>query len=474
MVVVPLLLALAVWAFARELFGEPAALLAVFLLLSEPNVIGNSTLVQDDLAAALAVFVFVILLRSYLKRPSARQAISLGFVIGLALLIKHSLIDIIPISFIALVAHLGWQRFKHQTPACRLALLTLLVLLCAYLVLIAGYAFHTDWIDEDEAQMIADWLHVSGGFSESLQALLMHLPIQLPKYFLYGMEQVVTDVRGGRPAFLFGQVSAQGWWYYFPVAFVLKASLPFLLVTLAGLVWLVKEIIKKKWADGLWLIIPPLFYLAMSMTSHLDIGVRHVLAIWPFFAVIAAGAITTMSRSLRWREWKLAPLVPAAIAVWCAVVVLTVYPDYMTSFNPLAGGAANGWKRLSDSNVETGQEVKALADYLKQHNANDVTGAFMGSEFIKFYGIELRELEDVANEEDDESRPAYVAIGAWYLQEVNVTPEQKAMIDPYRTLAPEAMVGHSIFVFRTSTQPTTGYRREQGRRLAAGRRSQSL
>jgi len=459
MVIVPLLLALAVWAFAKELFGEVAALLAVFLLVSEPNIIGNATLVQDDLAAALAVFVFVVLLRAYLKHPSARQAISLGFVIGLALLIKHSLIVLIPISFIALVAHLVWQRFKHKTPACRLAGLTLLVLLCAYIVFIAGYAFHADWIDEDEAQMIAEWLHFSGGFSDSFQALLMHLPIQLPKYFLYGMEQVVTDVRGGRPAFLLGQVSAQGWWYYFPVAFALKASLPFLLATVAGLVWLVKEIVKKKWADGLWLLAPPLAYLAMSMTSHLNIGVRHVLAIWPFCAVIAAGAITTMSRSLRWREWRLAPIVPAAIAVWCAVIVLTVYPDYMTTFNALAGGAANGWKRLSDSNVETGQEVKALADYLKQHNANDVAGVFMGSEFIKFYGIELRDPED---EVENESRPAYVAIGAWYFEEVNVTPEQRALIDPYRDVKPEAMVGHSIFVFRTLTHPTAGRRKIGG------------
>jgi len=292
--------------------------------------------------------------------------------------------------------------------------------------------------------------------------LLMHLPIQLPKYFLYGMEQVVTDVRGGRPAFLFGQISAQGWWYYFPVAFALKASLPFLLVTVAGLAWLVKEIVKKKWADGLWLLAPPLLYLAMSMTSHLNIGVRHVLAIWPFCAVIAAGAITTMSQSLRWREWKLARFVPAAIAVWCAALVLVVYPDYMTAFSPLAGGAANGWKRLSDSNVETGQEVKALADYLKQHNATDVAGVFMGSEFIKFYGIELRDPEEISDEEDDTGRPAYVAIGAWYFEEVNVTPEQKAMIDPYRALAPEAMVGHSIFVFRTFNHPTAGYRKIGG------------
>jgi hypothetical protein len=445
MVVVPLLLALAVWALARELFGEGAALLAVVLLLTEPNVIGNATLVQDDLASALAIFVFVILLRSYLKRPSVKRAISLGFVIGFSLLIKHSLVVMIPVSVIVLVAHLIWQRFKHKAPVCRLASLILLVLFFGYVVFIAGYGFHTDWIGEDEAQLIADLLHLSGGFSDSFQSLLMHLPVQLPKYFLYGMEQVVTDVRGGRPAFLLGQVSAQGWWYYFPVAFALKVSLPFLLATLAGLVWLVKEIVKKRWADGFYLLAPPLLYLAMSTQSHLNIGVRHVLAIWPFFAVIAAGAVTSLSRDRQWRGVKLSQIAPAALVIWCAILVISVYPNYLTHFSVLAGGSADGWKRLSDSNVETGQEVKALADYLKQHGAHEVAGFFMGSEFIKFYGIEiLDDTEDV----EDESRPTYVAIGAWYLQEVDVTPEQKAAIDRYRTTTPEALVGNSIFVFR--------------------------
>lgn len=447
MVIVPLLLALAVWAFARELFGDGAALLAVFLLLSEPNVIGNSTLVQDDLASALAVFLFVIFLRSYLKSPSARRATSLGFVIGLALLTKHSLVVILPISLVVLVAHLGWKRYKHKEPACRLASLTLLILFCAYLIFIAGYSFHIDWIDEDEAQLISDWLHLSGGFSESFQSLLVHLPVQLPKYFLYGMEQVVTDVRGGRPAFLLGRISGQGWWYYFPVAFVLKTSLPFLLATLAGLVWLVKEIARKRWADGLYLLFPPLLYLAMSMTSKLNIGVRHVLPVWPFFAVIAAGAITSIGKNLRWRGWPLCRMGSAAVVAWASVLVLTTYPDYLTHFSPLAGGASNGWKSLSDSNVETGQEVKRLAGYLKQHGTTRVAGIFMGSEFARFYGIEVRDLGDSADEED-EGAPIYAAVGAWTFHEIDVTPEQKATIDLYRTLKPEALVGNSIFVFR--------------------------
>ena len=198
----------------------------------------------------------------------------------------------------------------------------------------------------------------------------------------------------------------------------------------------------------------------MSMMSHLNIGVRHIIPVFPFYAVMGAGAITAFGKSLRWRRWQLSRIVPATIVLWCALLVFINYPNYLTYFSPLAGGTSNGWKLLSDSNVETGQEVATLAKYLKQHGTTKVTGVFMGSEFIKFYGIELCDLpcdededeDEEAQDQDHSDQPTYVAIGAWYLQEVDVTPEQKAAIDPFRKLQPEAMVGNSIFVFRISNQ----------------------
>ena len=84
-----------------------------------------------------------------------------------------------------------------------------------------------------------------------------------------------------------------------------------------------------------------------------------------------------------------------------------------------------------------------------------MAGVFVGSEFIKFYGIELCDLPCEEDEDDDEDKeppdqPAYVAIGAWYMLEADVTPEQKAAIDLFRNQQPEAVVGNSIFVFRVS------------------------
>jgi hypothetical protein len=44
--IIPLLLLLAVWWFTRDLFGPVPALLATLLLATEPNIVGNSIVVQ--------------------------------------------------------------------------------------------------------------------------------------------------------------------------------------------------------------------------------------------------------------------------------------------------------------------------------------------------------------------------------------------------------------------------------------------
>src|SRR5206468_4322817 len=110
-VLVPVLLAIAVWTFTRSLFGDFAAILSVFFLVSEPNVIANSTFVQDDLSAALAVFCFVLAIRRFFQKPTILSAILLGLAIGFGLLAKHSLAVLVPVVIALLAAHAIWRRF---------------------------------------------------------------------------------------------------------------------------------------------------------------------------------------------------------------------------------------------------------------------------------------------------------------------------------------------------------------------------
>ena len=191
-------------------------------------------------------------------KPGFVLAVLFGLAIAFGLLVKHSLIVLVPVAVVFLLIHALWRRIKYKEHLCRYIGFALIILGCCYFVFIAGYAFDVSFIDDDEAVFISEWFNVTGVWSDSFQNVLVHLPVLLPKYYLYGMDMVVNDVRTGRPAFLFGQVSDHGWWYYFPAAFVLKTSIPFLLLTFAGIAWTLWKTVRRRWFDGLYLLLPSL------------------------------------------------------------------------------------------------------------------------------------------------------------------------------------------------------------------------
>jgi Dolichyl-phosphate-mannose-protein mannosyltransferase len=492
MLTIPLLLVIAVYWLTKSIINPLTGLLAAFLLLTEPNIIGNSTVVQNDVAACLALVLIVIAMRAYFRNATAVNASLLGGALGFALITKYSLVPFVALSSLIMIAILTIKALRRQPALLSNLAFTGIALLTAYLILIAAYAFHINRIDADEAAMICQWFYLPARMAGGVSKMLTSLPPLLPKYFVYGVDMVVQDSRVGRPAFLFGQVSAKGWWYYFPVAFALKTTLPFLLITIAGTVWAGFQIIRRKRLELLYLVLPAILYLGLSMTSHLNIGVRHVLPMFPFLAMAGATMLTKTLAIGRLRRWRIPEASIAIVCIWSAILAVLTYPNYQSYFSPLAGGATHGWQKLSDSNVEAGQEVKPLAQYLKEHGETTVSSMVIGGEFLRFYGVTNYELpgwvdeppedesdadtndqdnqdedstdKDSADKDDEDSNdqqkdqpevkkpehplPEYVAIGAWYMTETGLSPAQKKAIDVYRNQQPEAFVGNSIFVFR--------------------------
>ena len=115
------------------------------------------------------------------------------------------------------------------------------------------------------------------------------LPEVLPTYYVFGLYTVMVHNRLGHPAFLLGQYSNMGWWYYFPVAFALKTTLPFLFVSAGALGWSLWRTIVKREYQFLTLLLPVALYLAVSMTGHINIGVRHIAPVFAFPVFVGRG-----------------------------------------------------------------------------------------------------------------------------------------------------------------------------------------
>ncbi len=452
MVPITLALGLLIFFYARDLFGARVGVLAVALYSLEPTVLAHGRIVHTDVPAALAYLLFFFTLRRYLLERSLRRAIILGVVTGLGLVIKFSMI-VLPL-VLACVALAGiflaprWQE-KRRKIVLHAGLVTCIILG----IINAAYYFKSQSLEPEDVKWVQ--LKSPSTFDNWMTFFRVGSKV-VPTYYLFGQYNIQLHNRYGHATSLLGMHNSLGWWYYFPVAFALKTSLPFLAVSVVGLVWALWRLLKEKDKRFLWLLIPFAIYAGMSMSSNINIGIRHFLPAYSFLFI--AGAVS-LERLLRVRQARhLAIALVFAVLSWMAVEVLRAYPNYIPYMNQLASAHPHWWY-LSDSNVEWGDDLNALADYLHARGETEVRGALAGGwSTLGDYGITYHEIFLKPGKDIPETR--YVAIGASFLNgSTNAVPpdEQGRLVseeqrinylDVYRNLQPETVLGGSIYVFR--------------------------
>jgi hypothetical protein len=452
MIVLTIGLGILIFAYARSLFGPRAAVIAVALYTLEPTVLAHGRLVHTDLPAAFAFLFFFFALRIYLKARTTRNALLLGLAGGLALLTKFSMIVLLPV--LGCLALLGFgfaPRFKESRR--RILLHTAIVVCLVWVMVNAAYRFQGPAIVPGDVQ----WVEARSPDASNGWLTFFNLGSRIvPTYYLFGQYNVMLHNRDGHAASLLGQYGTQGWWYYFPVAFALKTSLPFLMITLAALGWILWRLVRRRDKRELWLIVPILIYAALSMSSHINIGIRHFLPVYPFLFV-AGGALLERLSNVRYpRHLAIAFLVLAF--GWMSVEALRAYPNYLPYMNQLASSHPHWWY-LSDSNVEWGEDNGALAEYLRARGETEVTGALSGGwGSLQQQGIIYHEIFPKPGVSVPDTR--YVAIGASFLNGStiyvsadengkSISDEQRVnYLAAFRTRQPEAVLGNTIYVFR--------------------------
>ena len=135
-------------------------------------------------------------------------------------------------------------------------------------------------------------------------------------------------------------------------------------------------------AARLWMLVPATVFLAASMTSNLNIGVRHILPIYPFLTVLAAVGAWIMAKTHR--AWG---LVMGGLVLFHAASSLRAFPNYLSYSNELWGGPSKTYRVLTDSNVDWGQGLPAAKHYLETHPATPCWLAYFGSVDPAYYHL---------------------------------------------------------------------------------------
>ncbi len=266
----------------------------------------------------------------------------------------------------------------------------------------------------------------------------------LPEDYARGLLFVMTHSEARR-AFLLGELSDHGFPHYFLVTFLLKTPVPLLLLVALALVRLPR--LDRRDALVLWL--PVLVYAAFTSTRGLQIGHRHLLPLYPFLFVAAGEAAAWL-----WSWRRPAGLALAsALALWYAGGTLRNHPHHLAYFNEIAGGPANGWRHLVDSNLDWGQDLKRLAAWMRENRVPRLKLSYFGSADPSYYGIDAEALPGYTSPRPvhviREIRPGdIVAVSATNLQGVYVDPEDRALLARFRELEPIGRVGWSILVYR--------------------------
>jgi len=448
-------LGLLIFSLARELFGPLAALLAVALFTLEPTVLAHGRVVQTDMPAAFGYFLFFFRLRRYALDQSWRRAAWLGFATGLAVLTKFSMLLVGPI----IVSHFAvevWRSSARRQAAKKFGGHLAVAACVSVLIVNAAYFFQHRRLASWDVQWIQETFPAIGRPLTLVTSVLSYV---LPVDFVLGILRQIWHNGIGHPAGFLGMYSRTGWWYYFPVAFALKTTIPFLLLSLAALVWAGVKAIRKRDADYPWILAPFIIYTVYVLFSRIDIGVRYYLPAYPFLFILAGALLASLLKSRR--AVRAGMFVAIAWFGWIGIEAVRAFPNHMSYLNQLAARQPHWWY-LSDSNVEWGDDIPQLAAYLRARGETRVRADFLGDFLVlHHYGIEPVKADWDNYQEPEKTR--YAAIGASFLNGSTVPDmmidgrratedERVNLFAKYRQKPPEAVFGGSIYLYREDDQ----------------------
>jgi 4-amino-4-deoxy-L-arabinose transferase-like glycosyltransferase len=356
MMVIMILLGWLIFRWTRELWGNKASLIALFFYVASPTFLAHGRLVTTDVGAAFGVVLASYFWIKFLKNPTKKYVIFAGLAFGVAMLIKFSLVLLIP--FFAIIT-LVWAFIKNDGKKLvsilkYSGLAVLAAVIGVVFVIWPVYAFHVSNYPQDrQIKDTRDFLATTNvpEFAVNFNVWLEQNNITRPLgQYLLGILTATNRTATGNTTYFMGQISADSWKSYFPTVYFMKNPLAFHILTIIAILWALWSLFKKRkisetknliknhlpeFAMLTWLAI----YWIVSLSSNLNIGVRHLMPIFPFTIMLVAAVAAKLLKE----PWlKLKYCILGALFIAQIVSVAAVYPNFIAYFNETVGGAKNG------------------------------------------------------------------------------------------------------------------------------------
>jgi hypothetical protein len=499
-IILTLILIVVVYLIAKELIGKWWALLPAFLTAFSPTILAHGHYVTTDIGAALGILAATAAFLNHLYSPSSKKLVLAGLTFGLAQLMKFSALLLVPYFLILVVIFyiVGAMRIGLTlAEGWRYLRATILIFLIGFILVFLAYLF-LGWNYPLEKQ-VSDTESILSTFPVRFLAdfnvWLAKIPIlrSLGEYFL-GALMVLERSGGGNTLYFLGKTTNIGSPLYFPLTFLFKeppGSLILLLIAAAISFWNVLKslpgaIIKKfrplfdyletHFTEFAMLLFIMIYWLS-SITSNLNIGIRHIIPTLPFIYILASGAIKNwlsikeLERAQNfvikifvvYQELFSVSVKSAVLVIllgWYLISSSVIAPHFISYFNFFSGGAENGYRLVVDSNYDWGQDLKRLKIWADKNlpAGEKIAVDYFGGGNPKYYLGEIAELWWSARGSPANEGIKWLAVSINTIQVAKsplgkVTPwferkpedEYRWLTEPYK---PFARAGTSIFIYK--------------------------
>ena len=295
---------------------------------------------------------------------------------------------------------------------------------------------------------LADYVKPLSSFNAGAVMLIAHLRL-LPESYLIGLVDVKRMAQF-YPTFIFGKIHAHGVWWYFPAVIVIKTTLGLLALVAVSLFAIATRKLRKG-RELAYVLVPAVFYLAVAIAAGMNIGARHILPVYVFAFILAAGGVATLAAGSRNWAWAGAGLVMAHV-----VSALMVFPNYMAYANEAWGGPANAHNLLSDANVDWAQQLYQVKTWQDQHPGNECWFAYFAYPEIDpaTYGIHCHHMPNIDTFwlGGADVIPATISgdvfISAGDLSGCEWSSARQNPYTSFQSLKPDAMIDYGVMVYR--------------------------
>ena len=402
-----LLLGFFIFKWASKLTNNFGGLLALILYAFDPNMLTHSRYITTDTGVTCFMFISCFYFRKFFITQSIKDLLLLSGAITLSLLSKFSAVFLAPV----MLVFLFFKKIKFKN---------YLLLFVVPLVFIGIFT-----------------------------SLIYFLE---PMKYYEGFKMLYEHNFGGHSSYLMGEFSKDGWWYYFPIAFLVKTpAITLVLLVISLLIYGInflkifknKHIIeniknnKEYIRNGLYLLVLPVSYFIYMISGNINLGIRHLMPMYPFLFVFIAFVLIQYIKKIK--QVKNKNFINNFLVILGIIIIVNtmiVFPNFLSHFSWFIGGTNNGGYFLLDSNLDWGQGVKKLDNYLEENNITETIKLdYFGQSVPKYYGIDYKPYHG-------ETRTGFIAVSKQLLY-----GDQDNVYGWLREIEPTAEIGKSMYVY---------------------------